>query len=239
MKDILLIVAITLLLPLVLMLEPTNLLKNGDFERFSAGEPIGWTTNNIPTMLSVVSSSSKSYSGKLSVKCEVKDFHGTKMAGMISQKEILVNDGELLLKGVYVLKSVGKDVGFVTVDVKTEGNSTIATCEHYLIDAKDDFVPFTLSAKIPSDAKNIDILLTLMAEKGGRLHEGSYILFDALDLAVVGKKREQTGAVISSLMFISSDTVSVLSHTNIAAHLPSADYDVERCVVAVCACEFT
>ncbi len=87
MKNIVLIVVITLLVPLVLMLEPTNLLKNGDFERFSAGEPTGWTTNNIPTMLSVVSPSSKSYSGKLSVKCEVKDFHGTKMAGMISQKE--------------------------------------------------------------------------------------------------------------------------------------------------------
>ena len=191
MKNIVLIVVITLLVPLVLMLEPTNLLKNGDFERFSAGEPTGWTTNNIPTMLSVVSPSLKSYSGKLSVKCEVKDFHGTKMAGMISQKEIAVNDGELQLKGAYVLKSVGKDVGFVTVDVKTEGNSTIATCEHYLIDAKDDFVPFTLSARIPNEARNLDILLTLMAEEGGRLHEGSYILFDALDLAVVGKKENK------------------------------------------------
>jgi len=45
-----------------------NLLKNGDFEKFSGGEPVGWTSNNIPSLLVVVVPSSISYSGKSAVR---------------------------------------------------------------------------------------------------------------------------------------------------------------------------
>ncbi|MER3523457.1 MAG: hypothetical protein C4326_05150 [Ignavibacteria bacterium] len=64
-----------------------NLLKNGDFEKFVGGEPVGWTTNNIPSMLVIVSSSSLSASGKSAVRYDVKKFYETNMAGMINQKK--------------------------------------------------------------------------------------------------------------------------------------------------------
>lgn len=185
-------IAVFIVVPLLAILAEQNLLKNGSFESFPAGEPAGWTTNNIPTMVTVVSASQNSYAGKTSVKCEVKEFYETKMAGMISQRDIEVKSGELVLKGAYLLKSVGKDVGYVAVDVKSAANSTIATCERYFTESGSDFIPFTISARLPENAKRIDILLTLMAEKGaGPAHVGSYILYDALDLRIVGKETEE------------------------------------------------
>jgi hypothetical protein len=178
------IIVSVVIAPLFLGLEGSNLLRNGDFESFSSGEPTGWTTNNIPTMLSVVTASQNSYAGKVSVRCEVKDFYGTKMAGMISQKNLEVGEGELQLRGAYLLKSQRNDAGFVGIDVKTAGNSTVATCERYLTEAKGGFVLFSFSTKLPKEAKRIDILFTLMPEKHGRsLHIGSYILFDAVELS--------------------------------------------------------
>lgn len=169
-----------------------NLLKNGDFEKFSGNDPTGWISGNIPNVLTVVSPSSRSASGKTSVKCEVKDFYGTKMGGTLSQKDIAVNRGELHVKGFYLLKSVGKDAGYISVDVKTEENSTIGTCERYLAEATGEFVPFSFSTKLPDGAKRVDIMLTLMADKNSEsLHEGSYVLFDGLELVVLGGDGKQ------------------------------------------------
>lgn len=162
-----------------------NLLKNGDFERFAGGEPVGWTTNNIPSLLVVVMPSSVSYSGKTAVRCEVKDFHGTAMAGTLTQREIDVTVGELQVKGAYLLRSVGEDVGFISIDVKTSGGSTVAACEHYLPEAKTEFVPFAFTAQLPEEARRIDVLLTLIPHREGQaLHKGSYILFDGLELTI-------------------------------------------------------
>jgi hypothetical protein len=162
-----------------------NLLKNGDFERFSGGEPVGWTSNNIPSLLVVVVPSSISYSGKSAVRCEVKNFYGTAMAGTLSQRGIDAKRGELQCKGVYLLKSVNNDVGFISIDVKSAGGSTIASCEHYLTQAKGEFVPFSFTARLPDEARTIDVLLTLMPQQEGQvLHEGSSIVFDALELTI-------------------------------------------------------
>jgi hypothetical protein len=163
----------------------SNLLKNGDFEKFVGGEPQGWTTNNIPSMLVLVSPSSSSASGKTSVRCDVKSFYGTAMAGLISQKDIRVTPGELQLTGSFLLNSVGNDAGFVSIDVKSDRQSTVATCEHRLTQSAGTFVPFTLSARLPNEARTIDLLLTLIAgTEGESLHEGSFVLFDGLELTV-------------------------------------------------------
>ncbi len=170
-----------------------NLLTNGDFERFAGGEPVGWTTNNIPSMLVVVSPSSVSSSGKRAVRCDVKTFYGTPIAGTLSQRGISVARGTLHLKGMYLLKPTGNDVGFISIDVKTLGGSTVAACEHYLTQATTEFAPFGFTAQIPNEARTVDLLLTLIpGREGGSLHEGSYILFDGLELTIeTGREQPQ------------------------------------------------
>ncbi|HXG37703.1 MAG TPA: hypothetical protein VNL36_02915 [Bacteroidota bacterium] len=174
----------SLVFAVTMLMGERNLLKNGDFEKFVGGEPQNWETNNIPSMLVVVSSSTVSSSGKTSVRCEVKNLSGTMMAGLVRQKNIPVVAGDLQLSGAYLLKSVGKDAGFVSIDVKSKSESTIATCEHYLTRSSSEFVPFTLNTRLPSGARTIDLVLTLIAPEGESLHEGSYIHFDALELSV-------------------------------------------------------
>lgn len=188
MKQLLFVVVILPLITMLMLPGDKNLLTNGSFERFVGGEPVGWVSNNIPNMLNVVSQYGKSSAGKSSVKCAVKYLSGTRMAGMIVQKDIAVNDGELQFDGVYMLSSIDGDVGFVTVDVKTEEGSTMATCEHYLRKPADEFVAFSFSAKLPESARSIDVLLTMIAEKGSSLHEGSHVVFDDLRLTVKGKE---------------------------------------------------
>jgi hypothetical protein len=80
------VVTIPLLLLPGMTLSQGNLLKNGDFESFTGSEPDGWGTSNIPKILTVVSPSTKSHSGKYAVLREVKDFYGSKFAGMIMHR---------------------------------------------------------------------------------------------------------------------------------------------------------
>jgi hypothetical protein len=67
----------------------------------------------------------------------------------------------------------------------------VAACEHYLTQATTEFVPFTFTAQIPSEARTIDLLLTLMPRREGQsVHEGSSILFDGLELTI-GSEQSQ------------------------------------------------
>ena len=154
-----------------------NLVRNGDFERFTGGEPVGWETTNIPNMLAVVSQSTDSHSGKYAVRCEVKDFHGTKMAGMLCLKDVSVSGTSLQMKGFYVLHPVGNDVGFVSVSFKNESSAAIGSMEEVLSKGAEKYLPFSRETKIPETATKMDVHLTLLAGKGNdNVHEGSYML---------------------------------------------------------------
>ncbi len=167
-----------------------NLLKNGNFEKFTGSEPDAWSTTNIPKLLTVVSPSGKSRSGNFAVKCEVKDFHGSKMAGMIRQKEIDVSGETLRLSGYFLLNSVGKDVGYIALDFQNDEGSTIGMTEHQLTAVKTDFVPFSFDAKVPASSVHLEVKCTLLATtESGNLHEGSSLLLD--DLELVGLAAEQ------------------------------------------------
>jgi hypothetical protein len=168
-----------------------NILKNGDFEKFSGDTPAGWESTNIPNMLTVVSRSGTSRSGKYSVKCEVKDFYGTKMGGMLCLKDLRVQGTLLTVKGYYSLRSVGKDVGFLSVSFKNDQGSALGSVEEFLSKSSREFVPITKTGPIPDDATALDVHLTLLAgSDSGTLHEGTYVLFDDMEILVSEEKTE-------------------------------------------------
>jgi hypothetical protein len=189
------VVARTLLISFLVVTGMTwsgkNLIKNGAFDNFAGTEPVGWTTSNIPKMLTVVSPTTQSHSGKYAVKCEVKDFYGSKYAGMITQKNVEISGTVMRLSGEYVLNSVGKDVGFIALDfLNTEGN-TVKVCQENLAAPSTAFIPFTITGNVPPGAVHVDIKLTLLpGPEAEKLHEGSYILFDDLELVPVSLEGE-------------------------------------------------
>jgi len=189
------IVTIPLLLLRGMTLSQENLLKNGDFESFTGSEPNSWSSTNIPKLLTVVSPSTKCHSGKYAVKCEVKDFYGSKFAGMITQKNVEISGTALHLSGYYVLNSVGKDVGFISLELQNAGGNTVKICQENLVNPTVGFTRFTVTGNIPPGAVRLDIKLTLLpGQQSEKLHEGSYILFDDLELVPVspeGEKKQQ------------------------------------------------
>ncbi len=177
-----------LVLPLSLALVPTgrNLLKNGDFEKFKGNDPEGWETTNIPKVLTVVSPSSKVHGGKTAVRCEVKDFFGSKMAGMVCQKEVDIAGKTLQMNGFYILNSIGKDAGFVAFEFQNADGNTVKLYEQNLIDPTDEFKMFTLSVPVPPAAEHLCVRCTILPGKGSeKLHDGTYILYDDLQVVAI------------------------------------------------------
>lgn len=165
-----------------------NLLKNGDFEFFTGDEPAGWETTNIPKVLSVVSASSVAHGGKHSVRCEVKDFHGSKMPGMIRQKNIDLTGRTLRLTGFYQLRSVGKDIGFISAEFVSEEGSTIKICQDNFAATAGQYRPIEIELEAPADAQHLDLKCTMLASEGESLHEGTYLLLDDLKLTAVAQE---------------------------------------------------
>jgi len=191
-KIVALIVTISLLLLPGITLSQENLLKNGDFERFTGSEPNGWSSNNIPKTLTVVSPSTKCHSGKYAAKCEVKDFYGSKFAGMITQKNVEISGTTLQLSGYYLLNSVGKDVGFISLELQNAEGNTVKICQENLTTPTVGFAPFTVTGNIPHEAVRLDIKLTLLpGQESEKAHEGSYIIFDDLELVAVSSEGEK------------------------------------------------
>ena len=177
-----------LVLPLLLANIPTgrNLLKNGDFEKFKGSEPEGWETTNIPKVLTVVSPSIKAHGGKTAVRCEVKDFFGSKMAGMVCQKEIDISGKSLQMNGYYALNSVGKDAGFVAFDFQNADGNTVKLFEENLVGPTVEFKLFTVTVPVPPTAEHLCMRCTILPGEGSeKLHEGTYILFDDLQLTAL------------------------------------------------------
>jgi hypothetical protein len=188
-----LITLAVLLLLGVVRLNGQNLLKNGNFENFTGDEPKYWTTTNIPKVLAVVSPVTKCHGGRYAVKCEVKDFHGSKMPGMIIQKDVELKGESLELRGYYVLSSVGKDAGFISLELQDADGNTVKICQEDLANPAVEFTRFSMAGDIPSQAVRLAIKLTLLPGKGSdNLHEGSYILFDDLELVPVLPEKEKS-----------------------------------------------
>jgi len=168
-----------------------NLIKNADFERFAGDEPVGWETTNIPKMCAVVSPSARAHAGKLAVKLEVKDCFGSKVPGMITQKNVRFAPGDYKMTFFFLMKSVGGDVGYISMDFKNAEGSTIRMCEQRLMDSKDAFVPLNVTFPAPEGTVSGDLRIALLAGKSeGSLHEGSYVLIDGMVLAPTTEKAE-------------------------------------------------
>jgi len=177
----------------VINLVGQNLLRNGSFETANGNEPSGWTTSNIPKMLTNVTTSTKCHGGTLAVKCEVKDFFGTKMAGMITQKNVEVRGQTLELSGYYVLSAVGNDAGFVSVELQTPDGNTVKIFHKNLTKPVAEFTSFKLVCSVPAGADHLELRLSLLAGQGSeRVHEGSSILFDDLRMVPVATPEEDT-----------------------------------------------
>jgi hypothetical protein len=167
-------------------LDGKNLLKNGDFEKFNGDEPEGWSTTNFPKTLTVVSPTSRAHGGKSAVKCEVKLFYGSPMVGMITQKKIPLAGPNIAVSGYYVLSSVGHDAGFITFDLQDQQGSNVRTCQQYLNKPVAEYTRFTVSGTAPSNASFLELRISLLPGEGSeRLHEGSYLLIDDVELTAV------------------------------------------------------
>jgi hypothetical protein len=160
-----------------------NLIRNGDFEKFNGNDPIYWQTSNIPKVLTVVSPSEKSHTGKYAVKIEVKDWGGSKMAGMICQKDLPVDGASLDLALHYQVRSVGRDAGYIAFDFHSADESSVGMVEEYLTDTKGDFIQFKKSVDVPANATHLDLKCSILPGEGSdKLHEGSYMLIDHMEL---------------------------------------------------------
>jgi len=163
-----------------------NLIKNGEFENFSGDTPVGWETSNIPGTLTVVSSTPLGYRGTRAVKCEVKDFYGTKIAGLMSQKDIILPGRALQLSLRYLFHSVGKDAAVVIVCFLNAAGSTIGTVEECFREDKSEFERFVKDISAPDAASRCHVRLTILNDaEGGTLHPGSYAVFDDVRLVVL------------------------------------------------------
>ena len=183
-------VLVTLLLVLCLPLcvyaqkESANLIKNGDFEKFTGDNPDGWDTSNIPGTLTVVSASKIAKSGAHAVKCEVKDFYGSMIAGFVCQKNIPNAGKDLRLSGSFMVHSVGKDQGVVVICFQNAGGSTIGTVEEYFDDTNSKWTEFSREYKSPAGSALVHVRLTMLPTKDSeKVHPGSYVLCDDLKLA--------------------------------------------------------
>ncbi len=166
-----------------------NLVRNGDFEKFTGNEPANWETTNLGKMLTVVSPVSRAHGGIRAVKCEVKTSFGSPMPGMISQKNIPVDGETIQLSFYYILTPVGKDTGFLAVDFQNEEGSTVGMCQHYLTGTSSDYTLFKAVTKRPANATHCEFRLTMMPEKdGGTLHDGSALIVDDIEMVAIAEK---------------------------------------------------
>jgi hypothetical protein len=168
-----------------------NLLKNGNFEKFTGDNPDNWDANNIPGTLTVVSASRISNSGMRAVKIEVKDFFGSVISGYVCQKDIETAGKDLLIKGFYALQSFGKDQGVIVLSFQNSAGSTVGSDEEYLDDSKGKFVPFTKEIRAPAGAAMLQVRITILPDKGSeKAHPGSYLLCDDMKLSTIAIKEK-------------------------------------------------
>jgi hypothetical protein len=187
-------IGMILLLPLILgwTMGGKNLLRNGDFEKFTGDEPDGWVTTNIPKTLTVVSAAPGNSHGKWSVRCDVKPFYGTQIAGMIIQKNIPISGASAALTGSYSMSSVGGDIGYVTMEMRNAEGSSVRVCQDYLPATGGAWKTFTLSGSLPAEVVSAELRLTILGGKASEsIHEGSWITFD--DLALVAGDDSKPG----------------------------------------------
>jgi hypothetical protein len=190
-RAVVLIAGIFWIIPCILAAQSVsdNLIKNADFEKFKGDDPVDWDTSNIPGSLTVVSPDRIAHGGTKGVRCEVKDFYGTKLAGFVCQKNIRLTGRNLKLSGYYMMNSVGKDAGVVIICFVSAGGATLGTTEEYFRESQKEFVHFTKTLEAPADAATCQVRLTILGEpEGGTLHVGSYAIFDDLELSVVTPK---------------------------------------------------
>lgn len=165
--------------------ETGNLIKNGDFEKFTGENPDGWDTSNIPGTLTVVSASKSSHSGARAVKCEVKEFFGSIIAGYVCQKNIQTGGKPLQFSGSFLVRSVEGDQGVIVICFLNATGSTVGTLEEYLDDSKSKFVDYAKDIETPAATAAVHVRLTVLPGKGSeKAHPGSYVIAD--DLRLVG-----------------------------------------------------
>jgi hypothetical protein len=196
MEEIMKAFTVPLVLLLVLFLPQTaltqeNLLKNGNFEKFTGDVPDSWDVNNIPGTLTVVSAAKTSYSGLKAAKIEVKDFFGSVITGYVCQKNLETNGKDLQISGFFGLQSVGKDLGVMIFCFQNATGSTIGSQEEYLEDTKGKFVQFTKEIKAPPGAAFVHFRLTILPDKASeKAHPGTYLMCDELKLAAITIKEK-------------------------------------------------
>ena len=166
--------------------ESVNLVKNGEFEKFTGDNPESWDTSNIPGTLTVVSASKTCKSGALAVKCEVKDFFGSIVAGFVCQKNIPTGGKDVHFSASFLVHSVGKDQAVLVLCFQNTGGSTIGTVEEYIEDTNSKWVAFSKEYKSPAGAALVHVRLTILPIKESeRSHQGSYLICDDLRLASI------------------------------------------------------
>ena len=171
--------------------ESGNLIKNGDFEKFTGDNPDGWDTSNIPGTLTIVSASKSSHSGARAVKCEVKEFYGSIVAGYVCQKNIQTGGKALHFSGSFLVRSVEGDQGVIVICFLNSTGSTVGTVEEYLDDSKSKFVEYAKDVEAPAATAAVHVRLTVLPGEGNeKAHPGSYLLADDLRLVGVTPKEK-------------------------------------------------
>ena len=88
----------------------------------------------------------------------------------------------MLVKGFYLLHSVGADIGFLSIAFMNTNGSSIGSVEEFLTNSTGEYVQFSRDIRLPEGTATMDLHLTLLAGKGSTgVHDGSFVLFDDLE----------------------------------------------------------
>ncbi|HTY38582.1 MAG TPA: hypothetical protein VMH23_15795 [Bacteroidota bacterium] len=182
------LLVLVLFVPVTLLAqkEAANLIRNGDFEKFTGDNPDGWDTSNIPGTLTVVSASAVSKSGAKAVRCEVKDFYGSIIAGFVCQKNIPTEGKDLKLSASMMVHAVGSDQAVIVLCYLNSSGSTIGTIEEYVEDTRSKWTDIVKEYKSPPGSAMVHVRITVLADKASeKVHPGSYLICDNLRLNTV------------------------------------------------------
>jgi hypothetical protein len=163
-------------------------IPNAGFEQWSGGNPVSWTTNNVPTVATPVTQSSTSHSGTSAVRGEVLSVFGSPYSPLLFSEAggngFPVSQRHANLTGYYRLTPVSTDALIITVVMSKAGVGIGAGS--VILRSAGTYTQFSApifygNAQVP-DTCLIEIIVADTASSGA--HVGSVMFVD--DLAFQG-----------------------------------------------------
>jgi hypothetical protein len=177
-------------------------IPNPGFEQWTAGQPDGWFTNNIPGLVTPITQSSTKHSGSYALRGEVVSYDGDPYPPFIVTgayaEGFPVSQRHATLTGYYQFSPVSGDE-FEVVVVVYKNEEGIGTGNFITANGAASYTQFTVdiiyySGEVPDLC---DIMIVISGPYGEDYHAGSVMLLD--DLSFSGTSAVQEYSAQSQL----------------------------------------